>query len=59
MPSNKSDYLQIFGSEVCFQYIMNDLYPPTNSGVIAYINKWLTLPDMGYIIVICYNRVIL
>jgi len=37
---------------------MNGLHPPTNSGGIAYIDKWLTLPDMNRIVATCYNRVV-
>jgi len=58
LKTNKRDYLPIFGSEEPFQYIMNDLRPPTNSGGIAYLDKWLTLPDMRHIVVICYNSVV-
>jgi hypothetical protein len=56
LKTNKRDYLPIFGSEERFQYIMNDLHPPTNSGGIAYLDKWLTLSNMGHIVATCYNR---
>jgi len=37
---------------------MNGLHPPKNNGGIAYIDKWLTLPNMGQIVATCYNRVV-
>jgi hypothetical protein len=58
LKTNKRDYLPIFGSEERFEYIMNGLHPPTNSDGIAYIDKWLTLLDMGHIVATCYNRVV-
>jgi len=58
LKTNKRDYLPIFGSEERFEYIMNDLHPPINSGGIAYIDKWLTFPDVGHIVATCYNRVV-
>jgi len=32
------------------------LHPPTNSGAIALVDKWLTLPNMGHIVANYYNR---
>jgi len=37
---------------------MNGLHLPTNSGGIAYIDKWLTLTDIGSIVATYYNRVV-
>jgi len=37
LKTNKGDYLPIFCSEECFEYIMNGLHSPTNSGGIVYI----------------------
>jgi len=37
---------------------LDGLHPPTNNGGIALEDKWLTLPDMGYIVATCYNRVV-
>jgi hypothetical protein len=57
LKTNKCDYLPIFGSDERFEYIMTGLHPPTNSGGIAYIDKWLPLPDMGHIVATyCYNK---
>jgi len=58
LKTDKIDYLPIFGSEESFHYITNGLHPPTNSGGIAYISKWLTLPNMGHIVATFYNRVV-
>ena len=58
LKTNKNGYLPIFGSEERFEYIMNGLPYPTNGGGISYLDKWLTLPDMGRIITTCYNRVV-
>jgi len=58
LKTNKCDHLPIFGSDKRFQYIMNGLHPPTNSGGFVYINKWLTLPDMSHIVATSYNRVV-
>jgi hypothetical protein len=58
LKTNKRDYMPIFGSEERFEYIMNCLHPPTNNARIAYIDMWLTLPDMGHIVATCYNRVV-
>jgi len=51
--TNKLDYLSKFGSEEHFEYIMNGLHTPTNSGGIAYIGKWLILTNMGHIVANC------
>jgi len=58
LKTNILDYLPIFGLEECFQYIMNGLHPPTNSGGIAYLDKWLTLLNMVHIVATCYNKVV-
>lgn len=58
LKTNKCDYLPIFSLEECFEYIMNSLNPPTISGVISYIDKWMTLSDMGHIIATYFNRVV-
>jgi len=50
LKTNKCDCLPIFGSDEHFEYIMNDLHPPTNSDQITYIDKWLTLLDMGHML---------
>jgi len=38
--------------------ILNGLHPPTSRSGIAPEDKWLTTPDMGHIIVTCYNRAV-
>lgn len=57
LKTNTCNYFPIFGLEECFEYIMNDLHAHTISGVIPYIDKWMTLADMGRIIATCFNRV--
>jgi len=56
--NNKSDYLLLFGSEKRFKYILNGLHPLTNCGGIVLVDKWLTLPGMGYIFATFYNGVV-
>jgi hypothetical protein len=58
LKNHKSDYLLIFGTEKRFKLILDGLHPPTSRSGIAFEDKWLTLPDMGHIIAICYNRVV-
>jgi len=50
--------MSIFGGERRFKYIMNDLYLPSNNE-IAPKEKWLVLPDMSYVIAICYSKVVI
>jgi len=57
LTSHKSDYMSIFESEERFQYIFNGLYPPLNNR-FAPKEKWLTLPNMDYIISTSYNKVV-
>jgi len=53
LKTNKRDYFLIFGSDESFQYIINGLPPPINSGGIEYIDKWLALPNMSHIVATC------
>lgn len=55
---HKSDYISIFGSAKRFKYILNGLRHPQNSSGIALQDNWLTLSNMGHIVAICYNKVI-
>ena len=48
----------VYAGEDCYNYILNGLHPPTNSGGIALVDKWLTLPDMGHIVANYYNRLV-
>ena len=41
-----------------YNYILNGLHPPINSGGIALVNKWLTLPHMRHIVANYYNRLV-
>jgi hypothetical protein len=54
LKNHKSDYLPIYGTERRYKIILDGLHP---SG-IAPVEKWLTTPDMGHIIAICYNRAV-
>jgi len=56
LKNHKSYYLPIFGTEKRYKYILDGLHPPTSSSGNVLEDKWLTLPDMGYIIATCYNR---
>jgi len=58
LKNHKRDYLPIYVTEKRYKYILDDLYPPTISSGIAPVDKWLTTPDMGHIIAICYDRVV-
>jgi hypothetical protein len=53
--NNMSDYMQVFGSDEGFNYIINGLYLPQNSSGIAFEDKWMILLDMSHIFATCYN----
>jgi len=52
----RNDYVGVYASEDPYNYILNCLLSPTNSGGIALVDKWLTFPDMGHIVANYYNR---
>ncbi|KEH38139.1 hypothetical protein MTR_2g461930 [Medicago truncatula] len=56
--NHRNDYVGVFAGEDRYNYILNDLHPPTNSGGIALVNKLLTLLDMGQIVANYYNRLV-
>jgi len=58
LKNHKSDYWPIYGTERRYKFILNGLHPPTSKSGIAPVEKWLTTPVMGHIIVTCYNRVV-
>jgi len=35
------------------------LYPPQNSSVITFEDKWLILSDMSHIVAACYNKIVI
>jgi len=56
--NHKSDYMPIYGTEMRFKLIFDDLHPPTCRSGIAPVDKWLTTPDMGHIIATSYDRAV-
>ncbi|AES96475.1 hypothetical protein MTR_5g037560 [Medicago truncatula] len=56
LKNHGKDYVGVYAGEDRYNYILNDLHPPTNSGGIALVDKWLTLPVMGHIVANYYNR---
>ncbi|KAI4357667.1 hypothetical protein L6164_001601 [Bauhinia variegata] len=51
-----ADYVQIFGSKERVQELVNSLYVDNLS--FAPCDKWMTIPDMGYVIASRYNVVL-
>ena len=56
---DRNKYIEIYASEHRYNYILDGLHPPKNASSFAPPDKWLTLPDMGYIVETCYNRPVL
>jgi len=48
----------LYATERRYKLILDGLHPPTSKSGIAPLEKWLTTPDMGHIIVSCYNRAV-
>jgi len=46
----------VYAGDDCYNYILNGLHPPVNMHGIAHVDKWLTFPDMGHIVVNYYKR---
>jgi len=53
---HRNDYVGVYLGEDRYNYILNSLHPPKNSGGIALVDKWLTFLDMGHIVANYYNR---
>jgi len=58
LKDHRNDYVGVYADGDRFNYILNVLHPPTNSGGIALVDKWLMLPDMGHIVANYYNRLV-
>ena len=56
LKGQRDDYVGLYAGEYRYNYILNGLHPPTNSGGIAHVDKWLMFPDMGHIVANYYNR---
>ncbi|AES75783.1 hypothetical protein MTR_6g059570 [Medicago truncatula] len=52
LKDHRNDYLGVYAGEDRYNYILNSLHPPTNSGGIALVDKWLTFSDMRHILLI-------
>ena len=59
LKEHRNKYIEIYASEHRYNYILDGLHPPKNASSFAPPDKWLTLPDMGYIVETCYNRPVL
>jgi hypothetical protein len=57
---HKEKYLDIYGSEKCYQFLFDAFFPPTRKSSREFLtdDKWLTFPDMGHIIATCFNKVV-
>jgi len=56
LKEHRNKYIEIYASERRYNYILDGLHPPKNASSFAPPDKWLTLPDMRYIVASCYNR---
>ncbi|KEH24754.1 hypothetical protein MTR_6g004370 [Medicago truncatula] len=56
LKDNRNDYVGLYAAEDRYKYILKGLRPPTNSGGIALVDKWLMFPNMGHIVANYYNR---
>jgi len=56
LKDHRNDYVGVYAGEDRYNYILNGLHSSTNSGGIALVSKWFTLPDMGHIVANYYNR---
>ena len=52
----RNDYVGVYAGEDRYNYILNGLHPPANSGGIAHVDKWLSFPNMGHIVANYYSR---
>jgi hypothetical protein len=55
---HRNNYMRIYKSKDCYNYILNRLHPPENRNGIALLDKWLTLPNMSHIVATHYNMVV-
>ena len=59
LKDHRNDYVWVFAGEGRYNYILNSLHPPKNSGGIALVDKWLTLSDRSHIVATYYNRLVI
>jgi len=56
LKDHRNDYVGVYAGDDSYNYILNGLHPPTNSGGIALDDKWLTFLDMRHVVANYYNR---
>jgi hypothetical protein len=55
---NRARYLQLYGGKERFDYIMNELTPVTCGDGSASREKWMTVPDMIFLLTQRYKHVV-
>ena len=58
LEAHKDEYLEVFGGEHHYNYILNGLHPPADINAFAPPEKWLTFSDMGHIVATAFNMVV-
>jgi len=57
LKDHRDDYVEVYGGEDRYNYILNGLHPPANmKGCAHLVDKWLTFPDIGHIVANYYKR---